>query len=317
MILKELEYICEVAKHENLSEASKILSISEPALSLFLSNLEQELGIRLFTREKNRLKITSEGQIYVQTAGEMLNVRNRLYAQLQTLKFQQRIRIGLASNYGFHIFSKVLASHKELYANTDISVSEGRAFSLLHLLQHLELDFIILARDSLLSLPDCNVELIRKEPFALFLAPDHPILKAHPEFAVPVGKFPPQTDISHFRAEPFILSPAETSDGAVAIDILNDYCPGFHVFCNINNTNSIMEMVKNQLGITLMPIASYLSCSTCQDLCWCLPPKKYYRYLQLIRLNNHRSSNLEKNLINDMLQAYYSEHLENFFSTSS
>ena len=311
MILKDLEYICEVARQGPLSEAAKNLSISQPALSFFVSNLETELGIRLFTRKKNRLQITPEGKIYVQTASEMLDVRNRLYAQLHALKSQQKIRIGLASNYGFHIFSQVLASHKEFYADADISVSEGRAFSLLHLLKHLELDFIIVARDKLLSLPDCNVELIRPEPFALFLSPDHPVLKAHPDFAVPVGKLPPRTNLSWFRAAPFILSPKETSDGIVAIEILNEYCPGFHVFCNINNTNSIMEMVKNQLGITLMPIVTSRSCATSQELCWCLPEKDFYRYLQIIRLKSHQPSHLEQRLIHDILDTYHSEHLEN------
>ena len=311
MILKDLEYICEVARQRTLSEAAKNLSISQPALSLFVSNLETELGIRLFTRKKNRLQITPEGKIYVQTASEMLDVRNRLYAQLHALKSQQKIRIGLASNYGFNIFSQVLASHKEFYADADISVSEGRAFSLLHLLKHLELDFIIVARDKLLSLPDCNVELIRPEPFALFLSPDHPVLKAHPDCAVPVGKLPPRTNLSWFRAAPFILSPKETSDGIVAIEILNEYCPGFHVFCNINNTNSIMEMVKNQLGITLMPIGASRSCATSQELCWCLPEKNFYRYLQIIRLKSHQPSHLEQHLIHDILDTYHSEHLEN------
>ena len=310
MILKDLEYICEVARQENLSEAAKNLSISQPALSLFVTNLENELGIRLFTREKNRLRISPEGKIYVQTATEMLDVRNRLYAQLQALKSQQKIRIGLATSYGFHIFSQVLASRKEVYADADISVAEGRAFSLLHLLQHLELDFIIVARDKLLNLPDCHVELIRPEPFALFLSPDHPVLKAHPEFAVPVGELPPRTDLSYFRADSFILSPKETSDGIVATEILNEYCPGFHVFCNINNTNSIMEMVKNQLGISLMPIGASLSCSTTRELCWCLPEKNFYRYLQMIRLKSHQSSSLEKRLIQDILDAYHREHLE-------
>lgn len=90
MILKDLEYICEVARQGTLSEAAKNLSISQPALSFFVSNLETELGIRLFTRKKNRLQITPEGKIYVQTASEMLDVRNRLYAQLHALKSQQK-----------------------------------------------------------------------------------------------------------------------------------------------------------------------------------------------------------------------------------
>lgn len=57
MILKDLEYICEVARQGTLSEAAKNLSISQPALSLFVSNLETELGIRLFTRKKTAFRL--------------------------------------------------------------------------------------------------------------------------------------------------------------------------------------------------------------------------------------------------------------------
>ena len=75
MILKELEYISEIAKYENLSAAARNLPVSEAALSLHVTALEKKLGIKLFIREKNRLKITPEGVIYVQTAREMLKCK--------------------------------------------------------------------------------------------------------------------------------------------------------------------------------------------------------------------------------------------------
>lgn len=311
MILKELEYISEIAKYENLSTAARNLSVTQSALSLSLANLERELGIMLFAREKNRLKITAEGLIYVETAREMLKIRNDLYKRLQSLKNRPQLHIGLASAYSFQIFARVLADNKKLYSTADISVSEGRASPLLSQLERGILDLIIIAKDKLLDLPDCSVRLIRQEPFALYMSPQHPLTK-DPRFAVPVGMRPPQVDFSIFKDEPFILSPKDTSDGAVALNILDEYISDYHIYCNINNTSSIMEMVRRQIGLTIMPIpAGYHN--SCNELYWCVPQKHFYRYVQLIYHCTHALSPLEESLINDIQRAYDSEHMDELY----
>lgn len=313
MILKELEYFTEIASNENLSSAAANLALSEAALSLYLSNLERNLGISLFSRHNNRLKITEEGKIYLQTANKMLQIRNDLYRRLETMKGQPRIRIGLASKYSFQVFSRVLAANKSQYSGIDISVLEGRALALISQLDRNLLDFIIVARDKILDPPSCNVKLIRKEPFTLFASPYHPIVQKNSSLFVPVGQKPLIADMALFRNEAFILSPEETSDGIVAREILCRYAPGYYVFCSINDTNAIMEMVKNQIGITIMPASSFLSTSITRELVWCRSDTLYYRYLQLIYRRDHTISTLEKNLITNLQKIYDGEHLENYF----
>ena len=53
--LTKLHYFVVVAKYENLTEASKELHISQPALSKAIANLEDDLGISLFYRQGKRL----------------------------------------------------------------------------------------------------------------------------------------------------------------------------------------------------------------------------------------------------------------------
>ena len=53
MELKEARYILAIARHKSISKAAEALFISQPSLSKYLKNLEQQLGTRLFDRIGN------------------------------------------------------------------------------------------------------------------------------------------------------------------------------------------------------------------------------------------------------------------------
>ena len=48
MNLKEQEYVCALAENGTITAAAKELFISQPALSIYINNLEKSLGVRLF-----------------------------------------------------------------------------------------------------------------------------------------------------------------------------------------------------------------------------------------------------------------------------
>ena len=72
MQIKNMSYIIALAEAGTLSAAGKQLGISQPTLSVFLSNLEQELGIDLFLRDKKKLIPTPAGRIYLEAARRIL-----------------------------------------------------------------------------------------------------------------------------------------------------------------------------------------------------------------------------------------------------
>ena len=65
MELLQLRYFITVAKMLNISQAAKHHMIPQPAMSQTISRLEKELGKPLFDRHKNRLKLTQEGQVFL------------------------------------------------------------------------------------------------------------------------------------------------------------------------------------------------------------------------------------------------------------
>ena len=73
MELLQLRYFLTVARMLNISHAAKHHMIPQPAMSKTISRLEQELGIRLFHRYKNKLSLTNEGKAFYLSVSTSLN----------------------------------------------------------------------------------------------------------------------------------------------------------------------------------------------------------------------------------------------------
>lgn len=65
MNLNQLEYFRTLAKIEHVTQAAKILSISQPSLSKAIQELEKELGVPLFDRIGKKIKLTKYGSLYL------------------------------------------------------------------------------------------------------------------------------------------------------------------------------------------------------------------------------------------------------------
>ena len=79
MELMQLKYFKTVAEIGKISDAAQSLFISAPALSTSISRLEKELGIPLFDRTNNRIKLNRQGQIF-------LRYVNQIFSNLECAK---------------------------------------------------------------------------------------------------------------------------------------------------------------------------------------------------------------------------------------
>ena len=134
MNLKSLRYIITIAEEQNLTKASKRLFVSQSTLSLFLRKLEEELGLSLFERSKNKLTITPAGRLYAETARELLHMEEKLYEKLNLNKKSQTLNIGISSLMVMSVFSQTISEFTRQFPNFTVNVTEGRAVALMELL---------------------------------------------------------------------------------------------------------------------------------------------------------------------------------------
>lgn len=97
MEIRVLRYFWTIAEASSVSKAAEQLHITQPTLSRQLKELESELGTELFTREKNRLKLTEAGLFLKSRAEEILALTQRTAQEFEDRKkdlFSGNISVG-------------------------------------------------------------------------------------------------------------------------------------------------------------------------------------------------------------------------------
>ncbi len=78
MNFKELKYIIAVSKYDNISKAAVSLGISQPSLSKYIHNMEDQYGVKLFQYSGKSFRPTYEGEVYIRAAQKMLQYTDQL-----------------------------------------------------------------------------------------------------------------------------------------------------------------------------------------------------------------------------------------------
>jgi DNA-binding transcriptional LysR family regulator len=96
MELRHLRYFVTVAEELNVSRASALLRISQPAVSRQLRDLEDELGVKLFARDKLKLRLTPAGEAFLAHARDLLRRSNDAAKEMATFRPQaaRKITVG-------------------------------------------------------------------------------------------------------------------------------------------------------------------------------------------------------------------------------
>lgn len=96
MDIQQLKYFKTVAEMGKISEAADSLFISSPALSMAISRLEKELGVRLFDRTNNRIILNRQGQIFLRYAKQTLTELEYTKTEIRQSLSGQRRQIAFA-----------------------------------------------------------------------------------------------------------------------------------------------------------------------------------------------------------------------------
>lgn len=203
MELREQTYILAIARHGGIKRAAEELHITPPTLSIFLSNLEQELGVPLFDRLGRRFIPTEAGALYIRTAREILSLHHQYCEQLKELKDEKygTIQFGLHPRRTLYLLSTAMAKFVPTHPNVQISVFEKASEDMLRMLIEGQLDFIIDNRPhpapSLVFLP------LYQDRLVMVAAADHPLAGSG---VFSPGEAVPWMDLALWRDETFILA---------------------------------------------------------------------------------------------------------------
>lgn len=121
--LKAMEIFVRVVETGSLSKAAKVLGLPRSSVTITIQRLEQHLGVRLLHRSTRQLRLTDEGEVYVERCRAiLLDVRSAEDGLRPDGRVSGRLRVDMPPVIGRSIILPALRSFRERHPDVEISI---------------------------------------------------------------------------------------------------------------------------------------------------------------------------------------------------
>lgn len=238
--LRQLRYLTAVARHRHFGRAAEDCAVSQPALSMQLKQLEQEIGADLVERRPGDIALTDTGREVAQRAEHILAATRDLidFARHRDV-LSGALRLGIIPTLAPYVLPRVLPRLQSQYPLLRLEVRETQTKTLLDELGRGELGAVMLA----LPAEGADVETLPlfDDPFLLAVPAGDPL---------PARRRVGLTDVDLSR---LIL----LEEGHCLRDQALVFCGSARrdapASLGATSLTTVMQMVANGYGVTLLP----------------------------------------------------------------
>ena len=250
MDLAHLDYILRIAEERSITRAAEKLFVTAPALNQQLQKLEGELGTPLFIRSRSDWKLTAAGEVYVQAAREILNIRRtacQRIADLADLAGRQ-YRIGLIPERGVNMFTAIYPAFHRRFPDVLLEPQECSVRTMQKLISRGEIDLGLITLTD--SQKDDNVyHHMADEEIYLAVPAGHPLAGRGSRKAEDA----PVMELGAFREEPFIRIFQASTMHQLTEELFTQAGFAPRVLFSTSSNISKFRMVSAGVGCALLP----------------------------------------------------------------
>ena len=173
MTLTELRYVVTLAQEQHFGRAAAKCFVSQPTLSVGVKKLEEELGVALFERTRNAVRVTPQGELIVSQAQKVLEEASTIkqLAKAGHDQLSSPLRVGAIYTVGPYLFPHLVPQLAQRAADMPLYIEENFTAVLRRKLRMGELDAIIIALP--FNEPDVLTIPLYDEPFRVLLPCGH------------------------------------------------------------------------------------------------------------------------------------------------
>ena len=246
MTINQLKYFVTAANCLNFTEAGKIHFISQTAITQHIQSLEDQLGVKLFTREKRKVFLTPAGKVFLVEARAILE-RTRIAVE-KTEKAASgesgTLNIGYVKGYENSEFGAALKKFRDTHPNIEFSLHRHAHLDLAMQIDKNELDiaFTILFPNA--KIPGYKSKKVGTQRLYAVLYPSHPFANQ---------KSIKRTDLKNER---FVLTKFYDNKTAKnyhtpKLFVESGYLP--NTIATSSDPETLQLLVSTGMGISIMP----------------------------------------------------------------
>jgi DNA-binding transcriptional LysR family regulator len=291
MDVRHLEYIIEISEQKNMTKSAENLFVSQSSLSQYLSKLEAELETPLFNRNKNEMTLTPAGNLYVESAKTVVQLKKKLYQNIKNLSGTGRISIGVTSQWGINMITNIISEYKKTFPNVILEIIQDSVPSIKKDINLGKIDFALMSVNTLNDVL-VKYEVLRQEEIVFAVPNTHNYCLIHKNESKQIIT----SELEQiFRNDSFILSKKDSTIRIIADNIfkINNFSPD--TVCELNSMAAVIEMVSKEVGVAFVP-ASFSKPN--KNIIYFSFVPKLYRYNILAHRENLILNDAENILIN-------------------
>lgn len=242
MIDQKLRTLLVLEKERNYSKTAEILQITQPAVTQQINRLEEQYNIQIFAKVGRQLKLTTEGEVLVNTARKLLALEQSLEKEMFNEKTGHRkLDIGITLTAGNFFIPEILDVFKDKYPHMRFNFHTDIATNIYERLKYRELDFAII--DGIPPTGEFVTELLTSDELIIIAPRDHYL--THQK----------KVTLEHLKKEKFILRHETANTRKIFENYLQerfDSISNFDVILEIDNTALIKQLIIAGHGLSIM-----------------------------------------------------------------
>ncbi|RYX96142.1 MAG: pca operon transcription factor PcaQ [Comamonadaceae bacterium] len=178
---RHLQCFLAVAQHGSLQKAADVLSISQPAVTKTLKELEALLDVRLFDRGRRGAVATREGEAFLRHAGASVSaLREAVASVAKTSQRGAMLTLGVLPTVAPWLMPQLLRRLDASGVQDSLRIHTGSNPPLLAQLRQRELDLVIGRFAEPAQMPGLTFEHLYIDPLVIAVRPGHPLTLAAP-----------------------------------------------------------------------------------------------------------------------------------------
>jgi DNA-binding transcriptional LysR family regulator len=239
--LSQLEIFLSIAEEKSFSRAAEKMLRTQPAISIAIKRLEEELGESLFDRSSKNGSMTEAGKILFSYAQRMLNLRDEAREAVGELRgmFRGRLTIGANESTSLYLLPPLLMEYRKRHPNIKIEVFRNVSEKIPFEVQERNLDFGFLSYDPMN--PQLQSMEIHRDELVLVVPPKHRLAKQK------------QVTVKDLGEEQFVAHNVKTPSRTKIFELFAQNRTPLNICIELATLETIKEFVLLGAGIAILP----------------------------------------------------------------
>ncbi len=241
LTFRQLSVFASVAKNLSYTRAAEELHLSQPAVSMQIRQLEENVGMLLFEQMGKKIFLTEAGQElyhYSRSISELLTEAESVLSELKGLQ-RGKLKIAVASTANY-VAPQLLAAFSQRYPTLTVSLDVTNRQALLQQLEHNEIELAIMGQPP--EGLDLVAESFVENPLVVIAPLNHPLVAEH------------DIPLNRLEKEIFLMREAGSGTRIAMERYFNKHQLKLQTGMEMNSSEAIKQGVQAGLGLSVVSL---------------------------------------------------------------